>query len=179
MIRILLLLLAAMPTLHAVAQDPPPRLVRTAIGGSGCSAYLPQGMPPFDHSLSEDSSDMYVSETMVGAHTFSCIAVKFAVPLTGRSTEELEGLAIGYIDFLASTLDVTEKAGVGRGHRMDAAPDAVGVLDYWRDAEGLDYVVKAWVDPDAMGVLIIIGPGEYPHPGLQQMYLDGFRFNEQ
>ncbi len=54
-----------------------PRLVKKAIGESGCYAYFPAGMGDFELSKSEDGADVYTGEVAVDGFRFACIAVKF------------------------------------------------------------------------------------------------------
>ena len=155
-----------------------PRLTKMAIGQSGCSAYFPQGMPDFNLSKSEDSSEVYTSEVEVDGYLFSCITVKFGMPFTDTAPEDLETLLISYMDFLKTNFNITTSAGVGRGHTLESAPDARGVIDFWEDADSLHYAVKGWVNEKYLGIMFIYGEDDYPHLNLQQMYLDGFRFGE-
>lgn len=155
-----------------------PRLSKMAIGESGCAAYFPEGMPEFELSKSEDGADVYTSEIDVDGFRFACIAVKFVEPFTDSSPDELEDLLINYMDYLKDNFGVTTSAGVGRGHTLESAPDARGVLDYWADADEIQYAVKGWITQRALGIMIIYGATEYPHFNVQQMYLDGFRFGE-
>ena len=155
-----------------------PRLSKMAIGQSGCAAYFPEGMPEFELSKSEDGADVYTSDMEVDGFRFACITVKFVEPFTDSSPEELEELLIGYLEYLQSQFDIASSAGVGRGHTLESAPDARGVLDYWEDSEETQYAVKGWINQRALGIMLIYGESEYPHFNLQQMYLDGFRFGE-
>ncbi len=173
-----LLLLPILLTAQTTSTAKVPRLSKMAIGQSGCAAYFPAGMPDFELSKSEDGADVYTSEVEVDGFLFGCIAVKFGEPFTDSSPEEMEALLISYMEFLQSNFGITASAGVGKGHTLESAPDARGVIDYWEDAAGVQYAVKGWVNQQALGIMVIYGASEYPHFNLQQMYLDGFRFGE-
>ncbi len=170
----ILLALFVLP-LHA-QELKPPRLVKTAIGSSGCSAYLPAGMPEFEQSKSEDDADVYTSEIALDSFVFGCIAVKFATPFTDSKSAELEDLLIAYMDYLQGAFEITDAVGYGRGHTLEAYPDARGVLDYWEDDEGNQFAVMGWIDGNALGFLYIGGGREYPLFTVQEMYLKGWRF---
>lgn len=172
------LLLPILLTAQTTSTVKVPRLSKMAIGQSGCAAYFPEGMPEFELSKSEDGSDVYTSEVEVDGFLFGCIAVKFGETFTDSSPEDMEALLISYMEFLQGNFGVTASAGVGKGHTLESAPDARGVIDYWEDAAGVQYAVKGWVNQQALGIMVIYGPKEYPHFNLQQMYLDGFRFGE-
>ncbi len=90
----------------------------------------------------------------------------------------MEDLLIGYMAYLHEQFGITEAVGVGKGHTLESAPGARGVIDYWKDADGVQYAVKGWVNQQALGILMVYGLTEYPHFNLQQLYLDGFRFND-
>jgi hypothetical protein len=156
-----------------------PRLVKKAIGQSGCSAYFPEGIGDFELSKSEDGADVYTGEAAVDGFHFACITVKFAEPFADSSPEEMEELLISYMDFLKTQFGITASAGVGRGHSLESAPDARGAIDYWEDAESTQFAVKGWVNQRALGILVLYGPTEYPNFNLQQLYLDGFRFTSE
>jgi hypothetical protein len=159
----------------AFAQNAP-KLEKIAIGNSGCAAYFPKGMPAADLSYSQDSSAVYTTEMEVGEHVFGNITVKFKAPFSSATDANLEEVMINYLEFLQSLFGVTATAGVGRGHKMESNPKAIGVIDYWEDEDGLQYAIKAWADPGYIGIMYIYGDEDYPVFNLQQMYLDGFRF---
>lgn len=169
--------LALMPS-FLLAQTDAPRLSKMPIGNSGCSAYFPSGMPAFEASKSEDSSDVYTSEMEVGEYRFGCIAVKFAAPFTDSSPEEMEDLLVSYLDFLKEQFGVTSSVGYGKGHLQDGHPEVRGVIDYWEDADKTQFAVKGWVNQQYLGIMFIYGATEYPIFNVQQLYLDGFRFGE-
>lgn len=182
-ISILIFIFLTASFFNAFSQSEPvstkaPRLGKTDIGQSGCSAYLPPGMPEFDLSKSEDNSDVYTSEVELDSFVFGCIAVRFSEPFTDASPDEMEELLISYMDFLKSPFEITSAVGYGKGHLLDGYPDARGVIDYWEDGNGRQYAVKGWVNQKYIGFLYIGGAGDYPYLNLQQMYLDGFRFGE-
>ena len=155
-----------------------PRLSKIDIGTSGCAAYLPAEMPEFNLEKSEDGADVYTSEIEIDSFVFGCIAVKFVDAFTDSSPDDLEALLISYMEYLKEAFEITGAVGYGKGHTMESAPDARGVIDYWEDDNGNEYAVKGWINQKYLGFLYIGGAGEYPHFNLQQMYLDGFRFGE-
>ncbi|MCC6722907.1 MAG: hypothetical protein IT258_00255 [Saprospiraceae bacterium] len=173
----LLVLVAVFPCFLS-AQNNVPRLSKMAIGQSGCYGYFPAGMSEFTPSKSEDGADVYTGEAEVDGFHFACITVKFAEPFTDSSPEEMEELLISYMAFLQEQFGITTSAGVGRGHTLETAPDARGVIDYWEGADSVQYAVKGWVNPKALAIMMIYGATEYPIFNLQQMYLDGFRFSD-
>jgi hypothetical protein len=141
----------------------------------GCALYAPAGFTFGEPSLSEDGSQVWLGETLVGEHTFYAIVVRFKEPV-GEDGAANEQLLLAYMQFLHGPMAVQAAAGAGLGHRLESHPPARGVIDFWQDETGNQHAVKGWVDPYRLAVLGISGPREYPIFNVQQMYLDGFRF---
>ena len=162
----------------AVAQSPaPPRLTKTPIGNCGCSAYMPADMPKFNLSLSEDGAEVYTAELETSGLFYGCIAVKFAERFGDDYTSEhLEALLISYMDYLKSILGVTSSTGYGKGHTLTDYPDALGVLDYWQTGDSVHYAVKGWINRDKMGVLFLGKKDSDADVNVQNVYLNGWRF---
>lgn len=175
-------LIAILPLLFSVmfaaAQDVP-RFAKYSVGESGCSLYLPGDPGEFEMTYSEDGSAVYTGEVTHGDFNFAVICVQFKEDISGESDEAQVELLTGYMDFLQGQFGVTGSAGYGKGHTLEDYPDAKGVIDYWEDAEGLQYAVKGWVDDHFIAVLLLYGEKEYPYFNAQQMFLDGFRFPEE
>jgi hypothetical protein len=159
----------------APAPAPAPRIEKQAIGECGCSAYAPPGLTFEPPSKSPDGADVWTGSTFVDGWEFGVIAVKFADAGFGADVD-LEALAEGYMEYLKGTLEITSAAGFGRGHTLESNPAAKGIIDFWKDAEGDEFAVKSWIDQKRLAVLFVAGPGAYPVPTVQQLFLDGFRF---
>jgi hypothetical protein len=155
-----------------------PRFAKYDVAETGCKVYLPADPGAFEKSLSEDDSEVYTAETIHDDFNFAVIVVKFSEPI-GKDTEVLNDMITSYLDFLQTQFGVTGSAGYGLGHTLESAPDAVGVIDYWEDADGLQYAIKSWCNGDFLSVMLLYGAGEYPIFNAQQMFLDGFRFPEE
>lgn len=175
-------LLALMLSLTAFAQSQPvPRFAKYAVAKTGCSVYLPGDPGQFELTLSQDSSEVYTGEVQQGEFYFAVIVVKFT-PATAseiESQEDKELLMESYMDYLKEQFSIEEAAGYGRGHTMDDAPKAAGVIDYWTGDDKTEYAVKSWCDGQYLSVLLLYGPKEYPHYNAQNMFLNGFRFPGQ
>lgn len=152
-----------------------PRLSKTAIPGCGCSFYAPEGVKFDPPEKSPDGAEVWTVDTTVGSHHMGVIAVKFSAGMP-TDAETLEGVLVSYLDYLKGTLKITSAAGYGKGHTMESNPAARGVIDFWKDADGDEWKVKGWVDPTHIGVMFVYGKGEFPIYNLQEMFLDGFRF---
>ncbi len=165
------------PVLPTPTTPKAPRFSKTAIGACGCSIYAPPFLVVAESTRSEDRSEVWTAETQVDGWVYGVIAVKFETPFTGAAPADLEGLLVGYLDFLKGQLGIVAGAGVGRGHSHSENAKALGVIDYWTDKDGDQWAVKGWIDEGRLAVLFIAGKGEYPWLNAQQLYLDGFRFN--
>jgi hypothetical protein len=173
---IVLFLVGNLALMAQAGDTPVPRFEKQLAFDGGPSVYLLKGTDPYEKSLSDDGSEVYTAEGSQGEYNFASIVVRFVPPMKDASPEDMEGLLVGYLEFLQTQFGVTEAAGVGRGHTKESLPDVRGVIDYWVDADGLRYAIKGWVDQNFLGVQMIYGPDEYPIFNAQQMFLDGFRF---
>ena len=166
----IVVLFAAIPAFNfpvvaqSVNETKVPRFEKRSIAETGCFFYGPQDFPELEKSYSEDGSEVYSGEFMVGNHNFGVIMVKFIPEMTASSPEEMEALMESYMDFLAEQANV---------------PNARGGIDYWEDAGAQQYAVKGWVDTRFLCVLYISGDTEYPVFNVQEIYLNGFRFPEE
>lgn len=163
---------------NGFGQNPVPRLSKIPISNSGCSAYFPADMETFDLSYSEDSSEVYTGEINASNYLFGTITVKFAERISEEEVMYLDTIAINYLTYLRSIFNITSYAGIGSGHTLDSNPKAKGYIDYWEDAEGDSWAVKAWIDNDYLSIMYIVGDINNMNFNLQQMFLNGFRFPE-
>ncbi|OFZ67491.1 MAG: hypothetical protein A3D92_08620 [Bacteroidetes bacterium RIFCSPHIGHO2_02_FULL_44_7] len=160
----------------AFAQEPVPRFQKYPVLETGCAYYLP-GPTDFELSFSEDGAKVITGEVLFGNFFFSTITVEFVEEME-LSIEDMPNVIEAYLNYLMGSMDIVESAGIGWGHTLDSHPTAIGAIDYWEDAEGTQFAVKAWCDSDHLAVLMLYGYEEYPYFNAQQMFLDGFRFPE-
>ncbi len=169
-----LLLLLSIALTSTKAQVP--RFSKYPINQTGHFAYFPGDPGVFTPSQSDDGSDVYTAEVEFDSSFYGMIVVDFlAGSMDGSSKENMEELLVNYLDFLQQQFMITSAAGYGRGHTLESNPNAVGVIDYWEDATGFEYKVKGWVDTKTLAVLYI--GGKEPVYNVQEMFLNGFRFN--
>lgn len=155
-----------------------PRFAKYDVGATGCKVYLPDDPGEFEMTLSEDQSEVYTAEVTHNDFNFAVIVVKLKDPI-GDANEDKEDLMTSYLDFLQTQFGVTQSAGYGKGHTLESAPNAIGVIDYWEDSDGLQYAIKSWCDGKILAVLALYGAEEYPIFNVQEMFLNGFRFPEE
>ncbi len=173
----LLLLLFAFAT-ALTAQIAVPRFSKYDVGKTGCKVYLPADPGEFEMTLSEDQSEVYTGEVDKDDYNFAVIVVKLSESI-GDDNDVKNDLITAYLDFLQEQFSVTSTAGYGLGHTLESAPNAVGVIDYWEDSDGLQYAIKSWCDGKILSVMLLYGAEEYPIFNVQEMFLNGFRFPEK
>jgi len=152
-----------------------PRYSKQVIGESGVSLYLPQSEDiGLEKSFSDDSSEVYTLEVEEGGFHYAGIVVKLN-GTTLETYEDRESMLINYMDYLQSAFSITEVAGYGKGHTLESAPEAVGVIDYWYDGED-EWAVKGWATKTHLVILMLYGADEYPSITSQSLFLNGARF---
>lgn len=158
------------------AATPVPTLTRIEVPGCGCAVYGPKELTFGPPEKSPDQADVWTGDTPVGRWHFGAVVVKFAEPFAEASPDDLENVLVAYLRFLQGQLGITNTVGVGRGHTQADHPSARGVIDYWTDKDGDRWAVKGWVDANRLAVMFVYGPDDYPLFSVQQVFLDGFRF---
>lgn len=159
-----------------------PKMEKNEIMKSGTAAYFPKiAASDFEStytenlSLSPDSAKVYIASTNFEDFDFTVILVQFN-GLTMNTPEEKENLLISYLDYLQQTLEITGAAGYGKGHTSSYNPTALGIIDYWTD--GVETIaVKGWIVENQLAVMMLSGKNEYPYFNIQEMFLNGIRFN--
>jgi|GEM_PF-3335867 len=151
-----------------------PRFDKVPVGKAGFEAYVPRGFPAFTASQSEDGALVETAEFGHDGITFALIGVKFSEAMD--FDVDNEEVLVGYLDHLKTAFDVKEAVGYGRGHRLESAPDAKGVIDYWETTEGEQIAVKGWITRHQIAVYTIWTKSELPPRGVMTMFFDGARF---
>jgi hypothetical protein len=178
MTKWILTVIMAYNTLGNLAQESFPRLIKQSIGTSGCQAYFPGTVATFDLSYSEDGAKIFTGELLTNGFGFGTITVQFANPITDRDGVVWDGLVDSYLNFLQQQMNITQSAGLGKGHSLESHPIAKGYLDYWTDVDNVQYVIKAWMDENYMGILYVYGDTNQLNFNIQELFLNGFRFPE-
>lgn len=174
LLTILAIILSATAILNAQESS---RFQKYPISNTGCFAYFPSAPGAFDVQMSDDSLNVYTGEASFDNANYAVILVDFKENFKGVKKEELEGLVTGYLDFLQKQFAITGAAGYGMGHTLESNPNAVGVIDFWEDADGLKYSVKAWADEKTLAVLMVYSKSEVNY-NISSLFLNGFRFKE-
>jgi hypothetical protein len=149
------------------------KLKKYAIGASGCSAYFMCNPGNFTVDRSPDSSEIYTAECKDGEAAYGIICVKLNQPVS--TMEEAEEMLIAYLDYLKPTLNITNAAGYGKGHKLRNSEDTKGVIDYWKDKAGDEWKIKGWTNKSYLAVLYVAGKKEVPI-SKANVFLDGFLF---
>ncbi|MFN0201576.1 MAG: hypothetical protein ACKVTZ_08655 [Bacteroidia bacterium] len=165
-----------------VAQNAP-RFKKYPIEKTSCAVYFPSEPTQIQHSTSNDSSDLYICSATWNEQEFGFILVQFSEEIKEESSiqkDVLNKLTMSYLDFLKEQLEIKNSAGYGLGHIHPENESAIGIIDYWEDAEGKEYEVKTWTDAQFMAVMFIIHtPENELNYNIREMYFHGFRFPEK
>ena len=145
------------------------------IGTTGCQVYL-YAEPAFEMSLSEDSSEVWTGEIEKEGFFYSVICVRFHENMQSDE-QELTDLLKSYLDFLKGQFNITASAGYGAGHRLGERTDIFGIIDFWEDAESVQYKVMGWVNNNYLVVQVVYGATE-PDYTLSNNFFQGMRFPE-
>jgi len=178
MYKFVLTLVFSLFTVFNQAQESFPRFVKQAISTSGCQAYFPGTVDDFEMSYSQDGAEVYTGEIETNGYNFATITVKFAEPIPDQNAVVWDGLVDSYLTYLQQQFSIIESAGIGKGHTLESHPIAKGYLDYWADVDGIQYVIKAWMDENYLGILMVYSETNDLDFNLQQVFLNGFRFPE-
>lgn len=145
------------------------------IGTTGCQVYL-YAEPLFAMSLSEDSAEVWTGEVEKEGFSYSVICVRFHENMQSNE-QELTNLLTSYLDFLKGQFNITASAGYGAGHRLGERTDIFGIIDFWEDAESVQYKVMGWVNNEYLTVQVVSGATE-PDYTLCNNFFQGMVFPE-
>lgn len=153
-----------------------PHFEKQTIGSSTSTAYFPDEMELIvTENLSEDGSMVYTCETTAGNFSYGVALVKFK-DFTLDTKEEREMMLTDYLDFLKNVFSIESFAGYGTGHQLATDESVEGIIDFWRDADGDEWSINAWVRNDGLAVMFIYGPEEYPNYSVSQFFFNSLKF---
>ncbi len=150
---------------------PAQSLKKYPIGNSGCSLYAYCDIK-IKTEYSEDSSRVYSGECVQGGITYGVICVKLRNPV--ENLVMAEDLLIAYAEHLKQNFEIKKNNGYGRGHLLNDNMETRGILDYWEDAEGDKWKIKAWTDGKYIGFMYAYSRQDMPEKKTDA-FLDGFR----
>ena len=143
------------------------------IGESGCAAYFFCDPGAFNLSYSEDSSKIYMGECLTGETYYGLICVQLNQNIS--KITEAEDVMQSYLDYLKTSVKVTAAAGYGKGHRLKGKENIHGIIDYWKDENGVNQKVKGWTDGNFIIVLYAKSAKELVETKTN-IFLDGIVF---
>lgn len=169
-VKLLLLFVSVCVALNGSAQT----AKKYPIGKSGCQVWMFCNPGSFELSMSPDSSAVYTGECKDGNVTYDVICVKMKERID--SLGDAEAVLIQYLDYLRTSFEVTEAAGYGKGHRLKGMDKTTrGVLDYWKDKDGMNIKVKGWTNGKYISVHLVIS-AEKINETKANVFLDGILF---
>lgn len=147
---------------------------RYPVGKSGCQVWMFCNPGSFELSMSPDSSSVYTGECKDGSVTYDVICVKMKEKID--SLDDAEAVLIQYLDYLRTSFEVTDASGYGKGHRIKGMEKTSrGVIDYWKDKDGMNIKVKGWTNGKYISVHLVISP-EKINETKANIFLDGIVF---
>jgi hypothetical protein len=149
-------------------------LKKMPVSNSGCFFYGYCDIK-FDFDYSEDSSKVYMGECANSDVNYGVVCIQLLESV--KDIEKVEDLMISYLDYLKLNFEIKSAAGYGKGHRLNKSENTRGILDYWKDADGNNWKIKAWSDGKYIGVLYAYSKKELPENKVN-LFLEGFRLPE-
>lgn len=144
-----------------------------SVESTGCSLYLPQPAGEWDIQKSPDGATVLTNSVASEGFAFDVIAVQFVEPFLSNTSDDMEALLISYLDYLKTQLQVTESVGYGKGHKLPANEDAIGVVDFWRFEDGTQGKIKGWVNSAFLFVLMVSGTDDPSAISATDVFLNG------
>jgi len=169
-VKLLLLFVFVFAALNCGAQT----AKKYPVGKSGCQVWMFCNPGNFELSMSPDSSAVYTGECKDGSVTYDVICVKMKEKID--SLGDAEAVLIQYLDYLRTSFEVTDAAGYGKGHHLKGMEKTTrGVLDYWKDKDGMNIKVKGWTNGKYISVHLVIS-SEKINETKANVFLDGIVF---
>ncbi len=144
-----------------------------SIANTGCAAYLFCDPGTFSHEMSPDSSDVYSAQCNMDSVSYNVILIKLKSAIGEISTAE--NVLISYLDYLKGSLNITNSAGYGKGHRLNNDENVHGVIDYWADKDGNQMKIEGWTNGSYISVLTYSSKAEV-NETKANLFLNGLRF---
>lgn len=151
-----------------------PRFTKSKIGSSNAYAYFPTEKPLFEEAMSPDSSNVITTEIQVGEYYFSIVHIDLHEAVEDSLSRD--ELLVGYLDFLKDNFSIQGFSGYGKGHTLSNNPKAIGMIDFWKDVNGVEYSVKGWITPKTVSVFMIYGASAYESQSIKDLYFNGLGF---
>ena len=149
-------------------------LKKYAISTSGCSAYFfCDPTSTFNTAKSPDSSDVFTGECDNSDVSYGIICVRLKDKITDLAAAE--EVLVSYLDYLKGSMHIVSAAGYGKGHKLKNREDTRGMIDYWKDKDGLNWKVKGWTNGKYVCVLYVFAKDDVPETKAN-VFLDGLVF---
>jgi len=146
---------------------------RFSIANSGCTILLPEHAGNFSTSFTNAKDIIHFGETSEGDVTYGSVTIQLLNPLD--TLAEAEKVLAQFMHTLQASYDIEHTTGLTLGYTLKGNNEARGIVDYWQDADGIDFKVKGWTNGSIMAVLFIREISQVP-VAKQEMYLDSFKF---
>jgi hypothetical protein len=144
-----------------------------SIANSGCTILLPEHAGDFSTSFTIARDLMHFNETVQGNVTYGSVTIQLMKP--ADTLAEAEKMLAQFMYTLQASNDIDINTGITLGFTQSYNALARGIVDYWQDADGIDWKTKGWTNGRVISVLYIRNINQLP-VAKQEMYLDSFRF---
>ncbi|TCZ68076.1 hypothetical protein [Flaviaesturariibacter aridisoli] len=151
-------------------QNDTPRRFRCSSNGATLQFYK----APFVHqSYDAEGNELFTGQSIDGKATYGFVTCRLACPLSDRMLAE-QRLFL-FMEHLHPHYGIECTTGLDTGLEHRACRDAVGMSEYWQDADGKDWKVMGWTDGTLVTVLYIrnISITDFRR---QDAFFESFRF---
>lgn len=145
---------------------------RYAISGSGCSVCFTSSPGRFTKSITKDGDFMYFGLTRERQSSFGVITILLQQTLSDEQTAKK--MLEGFMNGLHESMNIKHTVGLYATSHHYPSSNIQNLIDYWQDADGVDWKIKGWTNGKAFGILYVKNISAQPAPKIDQ-YLDSFR----
>ena len=123
---------------------------RYFIDNTGCSVHFPSDFTTIDKSSTADGDTLFFKECAVGETLYGMIAIQ-----QQYLPEDADGLLYEFMTALHHSFSIEHQIGITFEASPSRSNTIRGYVDYWQDAEGIDWKAKGWTDGQTLAVLYV------------------------
>lgn len=128
------------------------------------------------HLTNEAGDDVFTGESVEDNVTYGFITARLKNPVSDSVVAEQKLFL--FLEELHPSFDIAYTTGLDHGFTHETYSEAIGMTDYWQDAEGKDWKVQAWTDGALIAVLYVKNINEAPFQK-QDAFLKSVEFSVQ
>lgn len=146
-----------------------PKFKRYLIGRTGCTSLLLSDETTLHLQSTKDGERVYFYEHDVNGVTYGVITVNMKELY---SLDVAEGILIQYVNRIRKPFGICHNVSM----EIDRCPEAINLVDYWQDEEGIDWKIKGSSNGKIIAVLYVKNISASPVKD-HDAFLNGFRFS--